>query len=134
MACNFGWDWGPELVTAGIQCPVTLHRWDTARLATVRPLVTVTEGHGSVEVHADVERVTGSGPRCGWRPPSPADGPEVEVGADGSAVLRLDVPDPDLWWPRGHGAAAALPRSRWRCCPVVTPSWTRGGARSASAR
>ena len=108
MACNFGWDWGPELVTAGIWRPVTLHRWDTARLATVRPLVTVTEGHGSVEVHADVERVTGSGP---VRVAATVAGrrTEVEVGADGTAVLRLDVPDPDLWWPRGHGAQPLYP-------------------------
>jgi beta-mannosidase len=108
MACNFGWDWGPELVTAGIWRPVTLHRWDTARLATVRPLVTVTGGHGSVEVHADVERVAGSGP---VRVAATVAGrrTEVEVGADGTAVLRLDVPAPDLWWPRGHGAQPLYP-------------------------
>ena len=27
MACNFGWDWGPTLVTAGIWRPIALERW-----------------------------------------------------------------------------------------------------------
>ena len=41
MACNFGWDWGPTLVTAGIWQPIGLQTWSAARLAEVRPLVTV---------------------------------------------------------------------------------------------
>ena len=41
MACNFGWDWGPDLATAGIWRPVTLQSWRTARLAAVRPVVDV---------------------------------------------------------------------------------------------
>lgn len=50
MACSFGWDWGPTLVTAGIWRPVRLERWSTARLARVRPLVTVEGGVGVVEL------------------------------------------------------------------------------------
>jgi beta-mannosidase len=30
MACNFGWDWGPTLVTAGIWRPIGLHSWSAA--------------------------------------------------------------------------------------------------------
>ena len=44
MACNFGWDWGPVLVTAGIWRPVTLVRHAGPRLAEVRPRVTVDGG------------------------------------------------------------------------------------------
>ena len=50
MACNFGWDWGPALITAGIWRPIALESWSTARLARVRPAVTVTGGHGRVRV------------------------------------------------------------------------------------
>src|SRR5205085_8983298 len=32
MGCYVGWDWAPDLVTAGIWKPVELHRWHTARL------------------------------------------------------------------------------------------------------
>ena len=38
MACAWGWDWGPWLTTAGIWRPATLHAWDAARLASVRPV------------------------------------------------------------------------------------------------
>ncbi|MFD9700370.1 glycoside hydrolase family 2 protein [Lentzea sp. NPDC059081] len=103
MACSFGWDWGPDLQTAGIWRPVRLERWHTARFAQVRPVVTVTGTTGRVEVHATVE----------W------DRHEdltlrVAVGAQDCTVLvpagqttvtaRLDVPGVALWWPVGHGA------------------------------
>ena len=41
MACSFGWDWGPDLRTAGLWKPVRLERWSVARLARVMPLVTL---------------------------------------------------------------------------------------------
>ena len=56
MACSFGWDWGPTLVTAGIWKPVRLEHWSTARIARVRPIVTVEQGVGRVELHVEVER------------------------------------------------------------------------------
>lgn len=57
MACSFGWDWGPDLQTAGIWKPVRLERWRVARLASVRPLATLDpDGTGRLVVHVDVER------------------------------------------------------------------------------
>jgi beta-mannosidase len=94
MACNFGWDWGPTLVTAGIWQPIGLHSWRTARLAEVRPLVTVDGDRGRVEVHARVEQaapVTLVATIAGQR---------VET-TGGTAVIEVDRPD--LWWPRGYG-------------------------------
>ncbi|MFT7841446.1 glycoside hydrolase family 2 protein [Saccharothrix sp. BKS2] len=103
MACSFGWDWGPDLQTAGIWKPVRLERWSAARLGRVRPLVTVAaDGTGRVEVHAEVDRAdadaelalvarTGGVERAA----------RVEGGA---AVVTVEVPDAELWWPVGHGA------------------------------
>ncbi|MFJ8464374.1 glycoside hydrolase family 2 protein [Streptomyces swartbergensis] len=101
MACSFGWDWGPTLVTAGIWRPVRLEHWSTARIARVRPLVTVDEGVGVVELAVDVERTRVEAPLV----------LEAEVGGvraraeiDGAGgVVRLRVPDIRLWWPRGYG-------------------------------
>ncbi|HEX7301892.1 glycoside hydrolase family 2 protein [Lentzea sp.] len=103
MACSFGWDWGPDLQTAGIWRPVRLERWHTARFAEVRPVVTVTGSTGRVEVHATVEwdrqedltlRIAVGDRDC-----------TVLVPAGQTTVTaRLDVPYPDLWWPVGHGA------------------------------
>ncbi|MBV7695749.1 glycoside hydrolase family 2 protein [Streptomyces sp. TRM70350] len=104
MACSFGWDWGPTLVTAGIWRPVRLEHWSTARIARVRPLVTVEEGTGRVELHVDVERTRVEAElvlqaRVG--------GARARAEVDGSqGVVRLEVADAELWWPRGYGEQA----------------------------
>ncbi|MFF3848785.1 glycoside hydrolase family 2 protein [Streptomyces sp. NPDC002328] len=101
MACSFGWDWGPTLVTAGIWRPVRLERWSTARIARVRPLVTVEQGTGVVELHVEVERTRVEAAltleaRVGDRRT------RAEVAGTGG-VVRVEVPDAELWWPRGYG-------------------------------
>ncbi|MFB4282272.1 glycoside hydrolase family 2 protein [Nonomuraea sp. MTCD27] len=105
MAAGFGWDWGPTLVTAGIWRPARLESWSTARLASVRPLVTVAGGDGRIEAHVELER-TGTGAGRELTLTVEAAGHAVRraipAGEDG-AVAVLEVPDPDLWWPRGHG-------------------------------
>jgi beta-mannosidase len=105
MACSFGWDWGPDLQTAGVYKPVRLERWRTARLAGMRPLVTVgADGTGRVEVHADIERAAPGGPalRLTAEVGGHAAHTEVAPGAT-SAVLTVEVPDARLWWPAGYG-------------------------------
>ncbi|MFC9289998.1 glycoside hydrolase family 2 protein [Streptomyces sp. NPDC057052] len=103
MACSFGWDWGPTLVTAGIWRPVRLEHWSTARIAGVRPLVTVDEGTGRVEVRLEVER-TARGRGRALRAEARLAGARAEAVLTGDeAVLHLEVPDARLWWPRGYG-------------------------------
>lgn len=105
MACSFGWDWGPDLQTAGIWRPVALERWRTARLAQVRPLVTVQGTSGSVAVHVQVER-SGLGDDVDLVVRASVAGHEAEVVLPGGAtegVVELEVADVDLWWPRGYG-------------------------------
>ncbi|MFI0186196.1 glycoside hydrolase family 2 protein [Streptomyces sp. NPDC017082] len=103
MACSFGWDWGPTLVTAGIWRPVRLEHWSTARLARVRPLVTVDGATGRVEVRLEVER-TARGRDRALRVTAEVAGARAETVLTGDeAVLRLEVPDARLWWPRGYG-------------------------------
>ncbi|MEU0091012.1 glycoside hydrolase family 2 TIM barrel-domain containing protein [Kribbella sp. NPDC006257] len=118
MACSFGWDWGPDLRTAGIWKGVRVERWQTARIAQVRPMVTVDLGAddaltprqavapGRVETHIEVERAAETSLLVA-----------VEVAADGrtyrstailppgetSAVVVVDVPDAPVWWPAGYG-------------------------------
>jgi beta-mannosidase len=102
MACNFGWDWGPNLVTSGIWRPIGLDSWREARLARVRPLVTVDSGVGQIAVHVDLER-TGDEP---LRVTAAVAGAHAEVTVEpgqSSTVVQLEVHDPALWWPRGYG-------------------------------
>ncbi|MGV9880248.1 glycoside hydrolase family 2 protein [Streptomyces sp. NPDC003006] len=103
MACGFGWDWGPTLVTAGIWRPARLERWSTARLREVRPLVTVEGTTGRVELRVDVERTRQGSERPLTARASVAG---VQASADiqgDEAVIVLQVPDVALWWPRGYG-------------------------------
>ncbi|MEY7975576.1 glycoside hydrolase family 2 protein [Streptomyces pilosus] len=101
MACSFGWDWGPTLVTAGIWRPVRLERWSTARIARVRPLVTVEDGAGRVELAVEVERSRVEAPLA---VEATVGGVSARAELDGTAgTVRLRVPDARLWWPRGYG-------------------------------
>ena len=104
MACSFGWDWGPDFRTAGLWQPVLVERWRVARLAQVRPIVTLdAAGTGRVELRIDLERLdpnaslTITADILGHRVERP-----VDAGA-GTATLVIDVPDAPVWWPIGYG-------------------------------
>ncbi len=93
MACNFGWDWGPTLVTSGIWKPVSLHSWSGVRIASVRPLLSVDGTSGKAAIHVALE----------------GDGDAVVSLAGQTApvvdgVALIEVADVALWWPRGFGA------------------------------
>ena len=104
MACSFGWDWGPDLRTAGLWKPVRLERWRTARIASVRPLVTVDpDGTGRVELHVEVERTGEPVPlvlKAGVAGSSAMAGLDADQTG---AALTMTVPDAELWWPVGYG-------------------------------
>ncbi|HEY7273045.1 MAG TPA: glycoside hydrolase family 2 protein [Actinoplanes sp.] len=101
MACNFGWDWGPTLVTAGIWQDIGLHTWSGARLAEVRPQATVEDRAGRVDVRVTIDRL-----RAGPVTVTAAIGDRTAaISTTGrEAVLTVTVPDAELWWPRGYGA------------------------------
>ncbi|MEV5410606.1 glycoside hydrolase family 2 protein [Thermopolyspora sp. NPDC052614] len=99
MACNFGWDWGPTLVTSGIWRPIGLHAWSGARLARVRPFA---DASGRLRVHADVERLTGD-ELVLTVAVAGVTASAVLAPDQGSAVVELHVPGARPWWPLGHG-------------------------------
>lgn len=103
MACNFGWDWGPTLITAGIWKPVSLETWADARLKSVRPSVGLKGADGHVRLDVDLER---DDPDAEYT--LLAEVASVEVSAKisaGQTSISLDiiVPEPQLWWPHGLG-------------------------------
>ncbi|NUT92079.1 MAG: glycoside hydrolase family 2 protein [Saccharothrix sp.] len=101
MACSFGWDWGPDLQTAGLWKPVGLERWDTARLTGVRPLVTLDpDGTGRVEVHLDLDRAAD----LDYTVLVTLDGRQFRAAVTGDhAHVTALVPNARLWWPVGYG-------------------------------
>jgi beta-mannosidase len=143
MACNFGWDWGPDLPTAGIWRPVVLERWRLARIDSVRllaevhladarrpalharePKATASSSEAqplsrkpswadltsprkapvSVDFHVQLERAEADltlelSVRVAGRTATAHVGPSQAV-----AVVRVEVPEAELWWPAGYGA------------------------------
>ena len=110
MACNFGADWGPELVTAGIWRPLTLETWRRARIAAVRPLVDIDGSTGLLRAHVDVQRAGRYEGmlRLEVRIAGRAAEAVVDPGQTSSA-LDVAVPDASLWWPHGHGDQPLYP-------------------------
>ncbi len=110
MASNYGWDWGPDLATVGIWRPLTIHTWQVARIAGVRPLVTVDDSAGLLSAHVDVQRSPGHlGPlTVSLNIDNQHLSTQLEDGAT-SAVLEARVDDAALWWPHGFGDQALYP-------------------------
>lgn len=95
--CQFGWDWGPRLVTAGIWRDLRLEAWSGNRLEDVR----VTQEHradGSVRLRLEPELA---------RPDAKAV-LSGTVSLAGAPVAKIEngesrIAAPALWWPNGQG-------------------------------
>lgn len=103
MACNFGWDWGPVLTTAGIWRDLRIEAWESARLADVRPIVERADtAQARVTVHADVESQADTSATIVTTLTAP-DGQTFEAQGPAQSPLPINIDRPDLWWPVGHG-------------------------------
>jgi beta-mannosidase len=95
--CQFGWDWGPRFVTAGIWQDIRLEAWSANRLVAVR----VNQEHrenGSVRLEFDPEfALVENGSTVSYT--LSLDGKTIAEG-EGNEVV---VDEPQLWWPAGHG-------------------------------
>ena len=102
--CHAGWDWGPCLMVAGIEGPVSLDAWSDARIDYVYDEQRHTRGACAVTVFVECQAAR------------PADLElRVAVGAarvhkrvavvPGAQRLSAEVvvEDPELWWPHGMG-------------------------------
>jgi beta-mannosidase len=111
-ACNFGWDWGPALITCGVWKAISVEAWSVARIKSVRPLVKVAnEKVAVVDVLVEVERLPSSyeqearyslllqGEVYGHR----INLTEQSGIKDDKATFTFFFREPQLWWPRGYG-------------------------------
>ena len=107
MACNYGWDWGPMTISAGIWQDIEILAWSNAR---INDWFTTQEHHddGSVTVIINVT------------PDQPVDlAIEASLSIDGETAgtaaaerfygqktLKIHIEHPELWWPNGLGRQA----------------------------
>lgn len=108
MACDFGWDWGPEMATVGIWRPIVLDSWQEAGIASVRPLVGLDGDTGVVRAHVDLRWATHEPLRL------TVSVGEIEVMAtvpagQRSTVVEVRVPGAKWWWPHGYGEQPLYP-------------------------
>ncbi|GGM45221.1 glycoside hydrolase family 2 protein [Dactylosporangium sucinum] len=104
-AANFGWDWGPHFVTAGIWRGIRLETY-TGRIEHVRPLVRLDADHGVAHVTAHVRVDAPAGARVRVELADPAGGLAAAgtgVVAGDEVAITLLVVGPELWWPVGLG-------------------------------
>jgi beta-mannosidase len=104
-AANFGWDWGPHYVTAGIWRDIRLETY-TGRIEHVRPLVHLADDHSvaNLTCHVRVDAPPGSRVHVDLTDPNglPA-GSAFGTVVDGEAAISMTVGNPELWWPIGLG-------------------------------
>ncbi|HEX3053062.1 MAG TPA: hypothetical protein VHP83_20555, partial [Aggregatilineaceae bacterium] len=104
--CNYGWDWGPNLVTCGIWRDITLIGFNTARVADVhiRQDHTVSD-QVTLHCQTQIERLANA-----------ALSVIISVKLNGAEVAQAEVPvkgdtataditiqNPALWWPNELG-------------------------------
>ncbi|NBD37544.1 MAG: hypothetical protein GVY10_03135 [Verrucomicrobia bacterium] len=106
--CNFGWDWGPVLVTCGIWKGIALRCGETCRIG--NPLIRQRHRDGSVHLGIHVEisgyeqlpsaRATAvltlEGAEVSAMTLAPAENPGIFHG-------EVTIANPRLWWPNGMG-------------------------------
>lgn len=109
-ACNFGWDWGPDLASVGIWKSIGIDSWSTSRIESIRPLVDVRDGEATLTAHVQLEWTDGvtESATLSFDVAGAHASVDVLVGQT-NATVTLDVPDAELWWPRGHGAQTLYP-------------------------
>ncbi|MEM1210713.1 MAG: glycoside hydrolase family 2 protein [Planctomycetota bacterium] len=105
--CQFGWDWGPMLVTAGVWRPIELIGFESARLRdlAIRQDHATDPGRVRLGVELELERHTGK--RCDAIVELKRNGQKIakaEVSGKGKRLhAELLVEKPELWWPAGMG-------------------------------
>ncbi len=100
--CQFGWDWGPRFVTAGIWRDLRLEAWSGNRLDSVR----VIQDHardGSVSLSFTPE-LSRSDKSATYGLTLSLNGQVIAEVSGPIENLKSKIENPSLWWPNGHGA------------------------------
>jgi beta-mannosidase len=101
---HYGWDWGPVILTAGPWREIRLEAFDirisdlsvTTRLGPAARVTVTTSVEGEVAGATVAGHVTDNAGRQVAEFTAPV--------IDGRAEATIDIQDPQLWWPNGHGA------------------------------
>jgi len=104
-ACNFGWDWGPRCVTAGIWRDIGIRATRCARITDLD--VRQTHKNGAVTLDLSASVSAGFPDLCSLEfevcnPKGEFLFAKAKISAN-KASASLRITDPELWWPSGFG-------------------------------
>lgn len=109
-AYQYGWDWGPRVVTEGIWQDVKLESRDALRLTDfhiAQKSVTADLAKLDAELNIDADASTLAKVALGWRAP---DGSTQSLqrdvalkAGDNAVAISLEIAHPQRWWPIGYG-------------------------------
>ncbi|MFZ3215793.1 MAG: glycoside hydrolase family 2 protein [Candidatus Acidiferrales bacterium] len=109
-AYEYGWDWGPRFVTAGMWRPVYIESWDNARISNVFiEQNSISKETAFLTAHVEVTAST-AGPAeinvdySDDAKSQSAAAPVVLHTGVNSVGIPIRIENPDLWYPNGYGA------------------------------
>lgn len=104
--CQFGWDWGPQLLPIGIWKELRLEGYNSARISEVHLQQDHSGGRVIVQARVAVERWKHVPLKVQISITAPNGDILKETAGiiDGNDVaMRMPIPEPELWWPNGYG-------------------------------
>ncbi len=106
----FGWDWGPQLIDAGIFRKIYLEGSTRRRIREIKIHQEISEARAELLVKVDFSGENPCGEvQCVRVTVSKKGGTEILGETEGiirggfSWEGKLLIPDPELWWPNGYG-------------------------------
>ncbi|MEW9572718.1 glycoside hydrolase family 2 protein [Rhodanobacter sp. Si-c] len=110
-AYQYGWDWGPRIVTEGIWKDVRLESWSALRLADfhiAQPKVDADVAQLQAQLRIAADAAGKAQVTLRWRAPDGSTQSlvrEVALKAgDNQLSLPFEIAHPQRWWPVGYGA------------------------------
>ncbi|HKR76805.1 MAG TPA: glycoside hydrolase family 2 protein [Rhodanobacter sp.] len=110
-AYQYGWDWGPRIVTEGIWKDVWLESWSALRLADfhiAQPKVDADVAQLQAQLRIAADAAGKAQVTLRWRAPDGSTQSlvrEVALKAgDNQLSLPFEIAHPQRWWPVGYGA------------------------------
>jgi len=104
--CNFGWDWGPVLITCGIWRKISLEAIDTARIEDVQILQDHSvKGSVGLGVHIKAQVVRAAPLQAAVAVSHKGRNvARASIGlSGGTGRAAMNIRHPKLWWPAGMG-------------------------------
>lgn len=103
---QFGWDWGPRYVTAGIWKPAKLVLWDHAKISNIKTSQTLSENLGTVNFITEIEAVVSGTYQLD------INGKKFKATLKkGNNLVKssFSIKNPKLWYPNGFGEPHLYP-------------------------